>query len=175
MDYTVESRLKDILKIYPVKRGSIWIVGEDIWQDANDDYKTVRNKNRFSHYGLATTALDSDFHLPVQVSHGHSKCFCQERWYHLFIEGLRKESPSKSTCFDVWHRFPVPWKNFLQNKIERNLQKGSLSSNEMESLSKIEHAILNKLQNDFSKAVKIFRSNRAWSKWNPNISGGAEK
>lgn len=166
--YTLKGRLADLLPMYPVERGSLWYVWEDVWQTANPDYEKVRNKERIGHFGLCSSTLQSDQPVAIGLCHGHSHMFNFEEWYHLVVTGITTEEPERRTCFDVWHRYPVAWRDFFSDRVQRHLPRPSLSSDETEKLQRIESKIKKKIRYDRDYAIRQFQQNKAWQQYFPD-------
>jgi hypothetical protein len=160
--YTVTARLLELLALSPVDRGGIWWIEEDLWEEANPGYDTIRNPERDGHYGLAAQTLDPDTLGTVDMLHGHSKCRPHEQWYHLTIDGLSKSSPKRKTLFDVLHRFPLFWRLFFTDRIRNYLYRPRLTEEERDQLAQIEATIRKKFERDAQSALAEYQQNPAW-------------
>jgi hypothetical protein len=163
--YTLISRLNEFLEIYPIDRGSIWWVEEDVWEDVHPDYKDVRNRQRKGHFGLVARTLDADYPGMVPVMHGHSATHRKTLWYHLQVAGISKDEPERLTHFDVWHRFAFPWREFFASRIYANLEKRCVTADESNYLEKIERLITQHMTNNYNQALEAYRKNPAWKNY----------
>jgi len=169
--YSLEARLADILKIYPVERGSLWFAVESVWQEANPDYALIRNTRRYGHFGLVTSTLSAPQPTVVPLCHGHSQAHKSERWFHLRATGLNSRERERDSWFDIWHRFPVAWTEFFDAAIERNLDKPVLNPAEAQQLASIENRIKAKTQSDFERARELYQRHPAWRQHFPEQQG----
>lgn len=168
--YSVEARLADILRIYPVERHSLWFAAEPIWERANPSYANVRNRKRKGHFGLVAASLVAAKPVTVPLCHGHSDAKHSERWFHLRVSGLTREEPNRMSWFDVWHRYPVAWHEFLTDAIQRNLDKQSLDEGERKHLERIEDEIEAKTQSDYTRALNQYQGHPAWQQHFPELA-----
>jgi hypothetical protein len=153
--------------MYPVGRGSLWYVVEDVWEEANPSYAAVRNPERNGHPGLAGAALTAVLPTTVPLFHGHSGKRNREDWFHLRVTGISPDNPSHETWFDVWHRYPVAWREFFTERVQRNLDKKALSGEETLRLDDIETLIRTRTQLDCSRAISEYQRHPAWKKHFP--------
>lgn len=166
--YSVEGRLADILRIYPVERGSLWFAAEPVWERANPSYAMVRNKKRKGHFGLVAAPLVAANPVAVPLCHGHSEANKTERWFHLCASGLTREDPNRYTWFDVWHRYPVAWREFLSDAVQRNLDKPALDEGEIKHLEEIERKVEARTRSDYTRALHQYQRHPGWRQHFPD-------
>jgi len=165
--YTAAGRLGDILRVYPVDRGSLWYVLEAVWGEANPSYADVRNPERTGHFGLGAATLTATQPTTVPLLHGHSSVQNREGWFHVRVTGVRAKEFSRETWFDVWHRYAVAWREFFTEGIQRNLDKKALSGEELVCLGEIEARIRQKTGADHARARREYQHHPAWRKHFP--------
>lgn len=166
--YTLEGRLADFLRIYPVGRGSLWFAVEAVWERANSSYATVRNKERKGHFGLVAATLVATNPVVVPLCHGHSEMNTNQFWFHLRASGLTLEEPNRDTWFDVWHRYPVAWREFFTDELQRNLDKPAVDQNEMRDLEDVERRIRERTRSDHARAMQQYQRHPAWREHFPD-------